>query len=42
MVEGRRYSEGSVLNEGPRIVEILPDGVIFEFNGQQALWPLAR
>ncbi|MFA5939185.1 MAG: general secretion pathway protein GspB [Sinimarinibacterium sp.] len=42
MVEGRRYPEGSVLSQGPRVVEILPDGVIFEVSGQQVRWPLNR
>lgn len=42
MIDGRRYAEGSALSQGPRIVEILPDGVVFEFSGQRVHWPLAR
>lgn len=42
MVDGRRYPEGSVLSQGPRVIEILPDGVIFELSGQRVRWPLAR
>ncbi|MEQ1437791.1 general secretion pathway protein GspB [Fontimonas sp. SYSU GA230001] len=42
MVDGRRYAEGSVLAQGPRVAEILADGLILEFDGQRVHWPLGR
>lgn len=42
MIDNRRYRESGVLENGPTIVEITPDGVIFELQGEQVLWPLVR
>lgn len=42
MVGGRRYREGDALAAGPRIIEILAEGVIYEHGGQRVLLPLAR
>jgi general secretion pathway protein B len=42
MAGGRRYREGDTLEQGPRIVEITPEGVIFDYQGQRALYPVGR
>lgn len=42
MANTRRYREGESLSEGPRVVEIRPDGVVFEHRGQQALVPVGH
>lgn len=42
MVGNRRLGEGAALDGGVRVVEILSDGVIFEFEGRPLFWPLAR
>lgn len=42
MIEGKKYVEASSLPQGPRIAEITPEGVAFEFRGQTALFPLNR
>lgn len=42
MIDNRRYRESGTLESGPSIVEITPDGVIFELQGEQVLWPLVR
>ncbi len=42
MIDNRRYGEGAQLDAGPQILEILPDGAVFEFGGQPVLWPLNR
>lgn len=42
MIDGQRYREGALLGSGPRIVEIVAEGLILDYQGQQVLWPLAR
>jgi general secretion pathway protein B len=42
MVANRRHGEGAVLDGGVRVIEIVADGVIFELDGTQLFWPLAR
>ncbi|MFP5304768.1 MAG: general secretion pathway protein GspB [Gammaproteobacteria bacterium] len=42
MIDGQRYREGAVLGSGPRIVEIVAEGLILEYQHQQVLLPLAR
>jgi general secretion pathway protein B len=42
MVGSRRHGEGAVLDGGVRVIEILPEGVVFEFDGRQLFWPLGR
>lgn len=42
MVNGRRYREGERLNEGPQLVEIVPDGLVLEFRGEKVLYTLGR
>lgn len=42
MIGSRRYREGEALAEGPRLAEITPDGIVFEHQGQRALYPVTR
>jgi general secretion pathway protein B len=42
MAGGRKYIEGSKLPEGPRVIEILPEGVVFNYRGETSLLPLKR
>lgn len=42
MVNGRRYREGERLAEGPHIVEIVRDGIVFDYRGEKVLFPLGR
>ncbi|SFF40786.1 general secretion pathway protein B [Fontimonas thermophila] len=42
MIDGRRYREGQALDSGPVIVDITPDGVVFELQGERVFWPLVR
>ena len=42
MVNGRRYREGERLAEGPQIVQIVRDGIVLEYRGEQVLYPLGR
>ncbi|RAE28799.1 EscD/YscD/HrpQ family type III secretion system inner membrane ring protein, partial [Burkholderia multivorans] len=39
-VDGSRYFEGARLKEGPAVVSIGPDEVVFERNGQRITMPL--
>lgn len=38
----RRYREGQTLSEGPTLVEIQPDGIVFDFRGERVLMQLPR
>lgn len=42
LISGKRYREGQNLAEGPRVIEIVADGVVLEHAGQQVLYPLPR
>jgi general secretion pathway protein B len=42
MVNGRRYHEGETLSEGPRVVSIEEDGIVFNFRNEDVLYPIAR
>ena len=42
MISGKRYNEGDTLAEGPRIVQIVPEGVVFDFRGEQVLFTIAH
>jgi general secretion pathway protein B len=42
MIGSRRYREGEVLSEGPRVASITEDGIVFDYRGQQSLYPIAR
>jgi general secretion pathway protein B len=42
MINDKRYAEGGALEQGPRIVEILSNGVVFEHRGEKVMVPLTR
>jgi general secretion pathway protein B len=42
MINGNKAIEGATLAEGPRVAEITPDGIVFDFRGRTALFPLKR
>lgn len=42
MINGRRYREGEVLVEGPAIVSIEEDGIVFNYRNEEVLYPIAR
>lgn len=42
MLNGNKAVEGSTLGEGPRVVEIRPDGMLLEWRGRPVLFPLNR
>ncbi len=42
MTGGRRYNEGETLAAGPRLVSVVPEGVIMEHAGERVLLPLNR
>ncbi|MGB9430406.1 MAG: general secretion pathway protein GspB [Gammaproteobacteria bacterium] len=39
VINMQRYQAGDTLKEGPKVLEIVPDGVILEYNGQAFLLP---
>lgn len=42
IVNGKRYHESDALAEGPRIAEIVPEGIVFEWHGEKVLYALSR
>lgn len=42
LVNGRKLLEGGTLAEGPRLLEITAEGLVFEFSGRSTLLPLDR
>ena len=42
MINGRKYREGERMAEGPVLVEIVPDGIVFEYRGEKVLYTLGR
>ena len=42
MIGGKRYNEGDTLGDGPRVAQIVADGVIFDFRGEQVLFSIAH
>jgi general secretion pathway protein B len=42
MINGRRYREGERLAEGPLLLEIVRDGIVFEHRGEKVLYTLGR
>lgn len=42
MINGRRYREGERLAEGPQVLEIVREGLVFEHRGERVLYPLGR
>ncbi len=39
-IDGYRYIEGEVLPGGPKLVEIIADGLILDWNGERVIYPL--
>lgn len=42
IVNDRRYHEGENLAEGPKLVEIVREGMVLEFRGEKLLYPMGR
>lgn len=42
LVGGKRYHEGDTLAEGPRIVGIVPEGLVLDWQGQQVLYAISH
>ncbi len=42
MINGKRYHEGDTLAEGPRILAIVAEGIVFDWQGQQVLYAMSR
>ncbi len=42
LINGRRYREGEALAEGPRIVGIVEEGIVFDYRGEKVLYVLPR
>ncbi|MDR3415476.1 MAG: general secretion pathway protein GspB [Nevskia sp.] len=42
LIDGKSYREGDVLAEGPRIIGIVPEGIVFDWRGQQVLYPVTH
>lgn len=42
IVNDRRYHEGENLAEGPKLIEIVREGMVLEFRGEKLLYPMGR
>jgi len=42
LISGKRYREGDTLAEGPRVAEIVPDGLVLDWRGERLLHTLNR
>jgi len=42
LIGGKRYHEGDTMAEGPRIVGIVPEGMVLDWQGQQVLYAIAH
>ncbi len=42
IVNGKRYREGDSIAEGPRIAQIVSDGIVFDWRGEKVLYALAH
>jgi len=42
IISGKRYHEGDTLAEGPRVIGIVPDGIVLDWQGQQVLYAIAH
>lgn len=42
LIEGKRYREGDTLPQGPRIVQIVPDGIVVDFRNERVRFPIGR
>ena len=38
LINGRRYREGDVISEGPRIAQIIAEGIVFDWRNEQVLY----
>ena len=39
LIDGKRYHEGDALPQGPQIAEIVPQGIVFGWQGHKVLYP---
>ena len=39
VINMQRYQKGDTLKEGPKVIQIVPNGVVLEYHGQQFLLP---
>jgi len=42
MIDGKRYHEGDSLAQGPRLVHIVPEGLVLDFRNERVLYPIGR
>jgi general secretion pathway protein B len=42
LINGKHYREGDTLAEGPRIAAIVPEGIVFDWQGQRVLYALSH
>ncbi len=42
ILNGKRYHEGETIAEGPRIVGIIADGIVFDYRGERVMYGLTR
>jgi len=42
LISGKRYHEGDTMAEGPRIVSIVPEGLVLDWQGQQVLYAISH
>lgn len=42
LINGKRYREGDPLAEGPRLAEIVPDGMVVDWRGERVVYTLNR
>lgn len=40
LIDGKRYKEGDTLPQGPKIYKIVPQGIVFDWQGQRVLYPV--
>lgn len=39
MIDGRRYAAGDTLPQGPKIERVVQQGIVFDWQGKQVLYP---
>lgn len=42
LIDGQRYREGDTLAQGPRLLQIVPEGMVLDWRGDQVLYPIGR
>jgi general secretion pathway protein B len=42
IINGKRYREGDALAEGPRVVSIIAEGIVFDWHSERVLYALGR